>query len=150
MKTNTVIQGFIGAGKSRSLLTLLPEWADEVGEVHRGAGLTTLVLSLEPGFVHTSCGNGCDQGLHTHYHYPADVDWDTIGSYVKLLNSLSLKDVVEMSDPKKRNYTGFAELFNVCKDFTCDTCGRSFGPINSLDDTYAVALDSLSPLSVLI
>lgn len=151
MKTNTVIQGQIGSGKTRSALTLLPEYEDpSTGKVRKGAGLTTLVMSLEPGFGHVFGPNGCKQGLHVHYHYPRAVDWDTIGSYVKLMRNLSIKDVVEMSDPKKRDYTGFAELFNVCKDYTCDNCGQSFGAINELDESYAVFWDSLSPLSVLV
>ena len=116
----------------------------------KGAGLTTLVVAMEPGFEHVFATNGCKQGLHVHYHYPAKVGWDTIGSFVKLMANLTLKDVVEMADPKKRDYTGFAELFNVCKNFTCDACGQEFGPVNELDDTYATCWDSLSPLSVLV
>lgn len=150
MKTNTIIQGFIGSGKTRSLLTLLPEYEDEVGKVRKGAGLTLLNIALEPGYQHVFGKHGCDAGLHSHYHFAQSVDWDTIGSYVRLLNTLSLKDVVEMADPKKRNYTGFQELFNVCKDFTCDHCGEAFGPINELDDRFAISFDSLSPLSVLV
>ena len=150
MKTNTVIQGFVGGGKTRSLLTLLPEWEDEKGKVHKGAGKTLLNIAMEPGFDHVFRHNGCEQGLHVHYHYPADIDFDTIASYVNLLRNMSLKDVIETTDPKKRNYTGFAELFAVCKDFKCDKCGQVFGNVTELDDSYALALDSLSPLSTLV
>jgi hypothetical protein len=150
MKTNTILQGHVGGGKTRSLLTLLPEYEDERGRVHKGAGLTTLTIPMEPGYQHIFGKHGCAQGLHTHYHLPSGVDWDTISVYVKLLRDMSLKDVQDVQDPKKRQYTGFAELFDVCKNYVCDGCGKEFGPINELDDSHAVCLDSLSPLSVLV
>jgi len=151
MKTNTVIQGHIGGGKTRSALTLLPEYEDERGKVRKGAGLETFLLAMEPGYQHVLRSHSCKQGIHVHYHVPDKVDWDTIAFYAGLMRNMSVKEVSETPDRNKRNYTGFYDLMTtVCKNFICDTCGNEFGDISTWDESRALVLDSLTPLSDLI
>lgn len=152
MKTNTVIQGFIGGGKTRSVLTLLPEYEDEIGRLRRGAGLSRVgLIAMEPGYQHVIRGHGCAQGLHVHYHPPAGVDWDTIAVYAKMLQVMSVKDVVETADPKKRQYTAFTDLLTkVCKSFTCDACGEDLGDIATWGDDSAVFLDGCTSLNTMV
>jgi hypothetical protein len=148
MKSNVLLMGEIGSGKTRSLLTLLPEFSDpHTGQVLKGAGLETFVIAMEPGYEAVFGSNGCEQGLHVHYIAPAVVSWGTIRKYVGLLSQKSLDEVLKMTDPGKAQYTQFMEVFNCCADFKCDTCGRSFGDISEWDATRAICLDGLTSLS---
>ena len=150
MKTNAIIQGFEGSGKTRSFLTLLPEWHDEQGVVHRGVGLETFVISMEPGHQAIFGSHGCKQDLHVHYLFPSGLSWDTVGNFARIINQNPMKDAMGYTDPKKQNYTGFMELFGICKSFTCDSCGKNFGNAAEWNEDRALCLDSLSPLSVMV
>lgn len=147
MKTNTILLGPINTGKTRSILTLLAEYEDEVGVVRKGAGLQTLFVTLEPNWQATIRHHDCRHGLHVHYINAAPPSWDTVRSFVKLLQFKSLKDVIEMQDPKKGQYTQFNELFTVLAGFVCDKCEKNFGDVSELDDSHAVFIDGMSPIS---
>jgi len=152
MKTNTVIQGNIGSGKTYSFLTLLPEYTDWAGKVRRGAGLKdVLVVAMEPGYQHVFRDNGCAQGLHTHYHPPASVDASAIIHQSKLALTNTSKNIADMADPNKAKYRGLTDLLaEVLQDYSCDDCGCSFGPMTDLTDEQAICFDSLTSLSDLI
>lgn len=148
MKSNILLMGEIGTGKTRSLLTLLPEFTDpHTGEVGKGAGLETFVIAMEPGYDAVFGSNSCAQGLHVHYIAPATVSWQTIKNYVNLLSSKNLDEVLKMTDPGKRQYVQFMEVFNSCADFICDVCKQSFGDISEWTEDRAICLDGLTSLS---
>lgn len=70
-KANVLVMGEINTGKTRSLMTLLPEYTDELGKIHKGAGLETFIISLEPGLDATLGPNLCNAGVPSA---PADAD----------------------------------------------------------------------------
>jgi hypothetical protein len=150
VKTNVIVQGLPGSGKTQSILTLLPEYADTDGVVRKGAGLETFVISMEPGHQAIFGPHGCKQGLHVHYHFPTNVTWDTISSFVRILQNDSVADAISRTDPKKSSYTGFMELFAICKNFTCDACGEEFGDASEWAPERAIVMDSLSPLCTMV
>lgn len=151
MKSNVLLEGDIGTGKTRSLITLLPEYLDERGEVQRGAGLTTCLISMEPGAEATLgpnlCGGGNRTPIHIHYLPPANVTWDTMQLWVKLAHTLTSKQLTDVQDPGRPQYMQFLELFAVCRDFICDRCSKSFGDAGEWDDSYAISLDGLTGLT---
>jgi hypothetical protein len=154
MKSNILLEGEIGSGKTRALCTLLPEYIDERGTVRKGAGLTPLVVTLEPGIAATLGRNLCsadappDPAIHHHYLKPLDVEWSVVQKYARLINTLPLEAVLKVNDPDKPKYSQFLDLFDICADFICDGCGQSFGPLDRLSaDTHAIAFDSLTGLT---
>lgn len=148
MKSNILLMGEIGTGKTRSLLTLLPEFLDpHTGNVERGAGLETFLIALEPGYEAVFGSNSCAQGLHAHYVRQAAPDWKTMRKYASLAATMSMDALVKLADPGKSRYTQFMEVFAICESFVCDSCSRDFGDVSDWDNTRAICLDSLTGIS---
>jgi hypothetical protein len=153
MKSNILLQGEIGSGKTRSLITLLPEYITEDGQVKRGAGLAPFLITMEPNAVATLGRNLCGQEsraqppIHHHYIAPAIVPWATVRQYALMANTTSLDMLLKQTDPGKSNYRQYLELMSVCANFTCDGCGDSYGDVGEWDETHAICLDSLTGLS---
>lgn len=151
MKSNILLQGEIGTGKTRSLITLLPEYIVEGGEICEGAGLEPFLITMEPGVDATLGSNLCGRSSTTpiHYHYiaPALVPWRTVRQYALMANTTNLDQLLKQTDPGKSNYRQFLELFATCANFTCDACGQEFGDVAEWADERAICLDSLTGLS---
>jgi len=148
MKTNTLLIGEIGTGKTRSLLTLLPEFIDpHTSAVHKGAGLETFVISLERGAEAVFGENACRQGLHRHFITVTPPDWRTFGKYAKLAATMSMDSLVKMVDPGKSSYTAFAEAWGQCEDFVCDVCGEHFGDASEWGEERCLCLDGMTGIS---
>lgn len=134
-KTNVLLQGPIGTGKTSSLLTVrapLFVLATEPGIdkilFHRGAGL-----------VAPPC--------HWHYVPPAAEEWDTLQRNAVLLNTLSNDQLQKQTNMNKAAYRQFIEVLNTCSDFRCDVCGESFGPVDQFPADSVFATDGLTGLS---
>lgn len=149
MKSNVLLMGEIGAGKTTALRTLLPEYIDDTGTVQRGAGLETFLLAMEPGWEATLGSQTCAMGFHVHYLPPAQVGWDVVQKYVTLAHTMSIDALLKVSDPGRSHYTQFMQLFNTCKDFTCDRCGDSFGDVSEWDEGRAICGDGLTSLTTM-
>lgn len=138
--------GAVCTGKSWSLRTLLPRWpAAEGGSLRPGAGKQVLVISLEPGFADTLGDCTCDLGLHVHYIPPLDVDWEDLMDLSQRVAAAA--DITKVTDPNKRNYKQFWDIYACCQSFQCDRCGEKFGPVDRLSDEFAVAMDGLTGLT---
>lgn len=144
-RTNTLLMGPVCTGKSYSLRTLLADYHDPAGKLQHGVGRTVLVVSLEPGFEDSLGDCTCEQGMHVHYIAPLDVDWDTLADLAKRVQAAT--DIQKIIDPNKRDYTQFLDTYSCLARFQCDRCGHDFGPVDKLDESYAVALDGLTGLS---
>lgn len=158
MKSNVLIEGDIGTGKTTSFRTLLPTFLAEIdtagtlGEFH-GYGLSRVgIVSLEPNIDAALGPNLCSgrlkgAGIHVHNIPPLDVDWAVIRKYAILLNTMSLDKVLETTDPDKSKYRQFLDVFDTLADFTCDLCGENFGPVDEWTSDMAIGLDSLTGLT---
>jgi hypothetical protein len=153
VKANVLLQGDIGTGKTRSLITLLPEYIDERGKAQRGAGLEVFLVSMEPG-VEASLGpnlcgtpNAPTPAIHVHYHPPAAVDWAVMRKWAAVMHVSSIEQAIKTVDPGRASYTQFLDLFDICSAFTCDKCGVDFGDVGEWDDSRAIALDGLTGLT---
>ncbi len=160
MKANILLQGDIGTGKTTALRTLLPEWVDEHGKVHAGAGLTPFVISMEPGIEaalgpNLCGGDGDTEGLrrlkssriHYHYHPPANVDWSTMRKWAQVMHISTIEVAIKTQDPGRSQYTQFLDLFGICSAFTCDACGEDFGDVGEWGEDRAICFDGLTSLT---
>lgn len=148
--TKTYLVGPVNTGKTRALLTLLPEYEDETGRVHKGAGLETFFLTMEPNYRAAIRDHGCRHGLHVFYHSPAPPSWDTVKKFVEILRYKSIADIVTMADPKKSDYQQFWKLFGICENFVCQECHEAFGDVADWGEDRALFFDGLSPLSKIV
>lgn len=148
-KTNTLLLGPIGSGKSRSLRTLLPEWPDEDGRMHKGVGTTVLMLALEPGAEATNGDCTCEMGFHIHSHLPLSLDLEMMEEWTERLGTMTMEAIakMEVSPIVRREFNQFMGLYSICRQYKCDRCGQEFGAIDHLSEEYAFAIDGLSGLS---
>lgn len=140
MKANVLLIGPSGTGKTRSLRTLAE---------HR----KTLIIATEPG-IENIMGKPSKEGdLHgkAHWHYipPAKADWSLMLDNAEKINKFSMDVLQKMQGMGKQDYQQFMELLNSCADFQCDVCGEHFGAIDDLDESFAVAVDGLSGVSIM-
>lgn len=156
MKSNVLIEGDIGTGKTTAFRTLLPEYLIEDAkgklQTETGYGLSRVgIVSLEPNIESALGPNLCsgklDVGIHIHNIPPLDVDWAVIRKYAILLNTMSLDKVLETTDPDKSKYRQFLDVLETLSDFTCDLCGENFGPVDEWPEDSAIGLDSLTGLT---
>jgi hypothetical protein len=142
MKTNTLLMGQIGTGKTKSLETLLHSlrrlYADKA---FLGA------ISMEPGIEDVLGHISCAEGLHWHYIRPLPLTWDESMSFIRRMNTMSVKALADANDPSRMRYTGFFDVFETCKAFSCDRCGEDLGCVDNWGDDSALAMDGLSGLS---
>lgn len=136
MRTNVLLLGLIASGKTYSLRTLT--------KINK----TVLVLALEPGVADSLSGCGCNENLHITTITPASVDWDDLEDLAtKVSNANGGDAMTKIIDPNKRSYTQFLQVYSKLRKFTCDYCNHDFGPVDKLDDSYAVVIDGLTGLS---
>jgi hypothetical protein len=155
VKSNVLLEGDIGTGKTTALRTLLPEYLDERGTAHRGAGLETFIISMEPGVEAALGPNLCGPGapnpaIHTHYQPPAAVDWSIMRKWAQVMHVSTIEAAIKTVDPGRSSYTQFLDLFSTCADFVCDRCGESFGDVGEWDESRAICFDGLTGLTRMV
>lgn len=148
MKSNALVLGPVGSGKSFSLRTLLPHYPHN-GAAVAGAGKEVMLLALEPGADATLGHFTCEMGLHVHQHLPATIGWEEMEEWVRRLGVMDMEAVAKMAVPAqiRQNYQQFLQLYSICAGYICDRCGENFGPVDSWDDSRVLAVDGLSGLS---
>ena len=141
--TRTIVMGPPGAGKTRSLVSFIE------------AGLRLAVIITDPGGQETLLDTMREKKLdmnklYWHYVAPASPSWDTLMAMSNRVTLQGYKDLTEIkSGINKQDYKQFYELLSVCAEFTDDRTGRNIGPIDELDNTWAVCVDSASGLNTM-
>ena len=150
-KSNVLIQGDIGVGKTYSLRTLLPEYIDYDGSVRKGAGQHVRVITLEPGIESSLASNLCANaesfGIHYHYIKPLALEWSQFHQFMSVLNNMPMDKALEVSDPNRRQCRQLLDVIDSCGNFVCDRCGGEFGDAATWDTSVTLALDSLTGLT---
>jgi hypothetical protein len=135
MKTNTMILGPVGTGKSTSLKTLLD------------CGKEVFLLATEPG-VETIFADTDPERFHWHYIPPANPDWDVMIRAARNINTMPL-DALLKSTGSRSEYQQFVEVLECCANFKCDRTEKSYGSVDMWGDDKVFGIDSLSGISVM-
>lgn len=136
MKTNTLLLGPSGTGKTYSIRTLLD------------AGLEVFVIATEPG-IESVLGDTDPTRLHWHYVKPQASTWDTLMAIGERINRLSFETLAKSVDPNRSAYTQWLEVLNQCANFIDDRTGEEFGDVTLWDESRALVVDSLTGLNVM-
>jgi len=151
MKTNTLLLGPIGSGKTYVLRTLLAEYPTPTGATRRGAGLRCGLLALEPGWEATNGDLTCDMGFHVRQHLPARIPWPSAEEWAGRIGTMSMKAVAEMEVPHiiRQDYQQFVGLYRHASHFVCERCEQDFGNVNDWDEDSVFVIDGLSGMSAM-
>ena len=133
MKTNALIRGPVGTGKTHSLRTL------------RDCGISTRLISMEPGVEDVLGDMPCPE-LHWRYIRPLSLNWKEVTSFIKRMNIMGVGALADSADPNRGKYTQFLEVFYACQHFVCDRCGEDLGCADDWDETSTLAMDGLTGL----
>lgn len=151
MKTNTLILGDVGSGKTECIKTLLPTYIDPNGKEQAGAGKRVMYLAHEPGARAIFGENPCEYGLHIKEHFPAQVPIDTFLDWLKRMANMTTKQYADLEVPIliRRDFDQFASMVSICKQFICDICGEDFGDASTWEDDTALVTDGLTGLTMM-
>jgi hypothetical protein len=149
VKSNIIDFGDIGTGKSRAIRTLLSEYPDETGKIHKGAGLKVHLLACEPGWEATNGDLTCDLGFHVHQVLPANPSWKVKIAWLEKISNMSAEDVKKMPIPSsiRNGYRQFMELHVACLNFTCHRCGEDLGGTDDWGEDIAFVNDGLTGIT---
>lgn len=124
-----------GAGKSHSLRTILDV-----------SGMEVISIMTEPSGMETLEDTDPSR-FHWKYVAPAVADWVMLGDAAQKINTMSIKSLSDLGDIDKRKFDQWMKFISTCANYTCDRCGKNFGPIDLLSPKYVLAIDSLSGLN---
>lgn len=130
---SVLLMGGLGTGKTTSLKTLA-ELCDQV-----------FIIATEYPDVLEDTDSA---KVHWHYIPPVDVGWDVLLKTAQMTNQFTPDMLQKNVDSNRSKYTGFLDVVRCSADFTCERCGKSFGPVDKLPNTSAVVVDGLSGLSI--
>lgn len=140
---SVMLLGAPGSGKTYSLSTLVE------------AGLKCIFIFTDPG-GEESLVDALEarklplDNVHWRYVAPSAAPWSTLSAMAKSINTMSYDDLTKIkSGVDKRQYSQFATLINTLGDFKCERTGLHIGPVDELDASWAVAVDSLSGINMM-
>lgn len=138
---SVLLMGPPGSGKSTSLVTLIE------------AGLELFVICTEPGGMEAIIDALTSRKLpisklHFRVISPARPGFDALYKMGENISKFSF-DTLSKMQPTVRTNAQFLSVVGCLRDFVCDHCGKSFGDVSTFDATRAVAIDSLSGLSLM-
>lgn len=151
-KSNILLQGDIGVGKSRALITLLPEYVDEHGTVHRGAGQHVALIGIEPNAEASLGRNMCDHiagGIHYKYIPTMGITWVEYRNWMSIINNMPIEKALSIDDPNRRKCRQLLDVIDACGDFTCDRCGEDLGDMGEWEEDWTACLDGLTGLTTI-
>jgi hypothetical protein len=143
--------GQIGSGKTLSTGTLLGTYNPETDSWTKKETPPCKELFhifTEPS-METCSELKCTDGYHYAYVPPANPAWDEMENSARDINRLSLKALANREKMNSDQYGQFMTFLQLCHNFKCDRCGEEFGDISTWDNTRALAVDSLSGISIM-
>ncbi len=132
----TLLFGPPGSGKTHSIRTLLD------------AGLEVFCQFTEPSGMMILGDTPIDR-LHWNYIAPAQPSWEALIESATMLNTFSNDKLQALQGIGLKEHAQFIDLLKSMANFTCQRCGKSYGPIDEWKTDRAYVLDSLSGLNVL-
>jgi hypothetical protein len=131
-KTNVILMGPIGTGKTTSLKTIVR------------AERRLAVLATEPGIE-----NILEHSDQCHWCYipPATEDWSAFHRGLVQVGSLTTEALMGLKSADKRAYQQMIQVSLACTNFRCDICHKELGPVDAFPPDVVFAIDGLSGLS---
>lgn len=151
MKSNIINFGDIGTGKSRATRTLLAEYPDETGKIHKGAGLKVHFLACEPGWEATNGDLTCEMGFHVHQVLPANPSWKVKMEWLEKTSNMSAEEIKKLDLPVsvRNGYRQFMDLHVACIKFKCMRCDEEFGCVDDWGEDIAFVNDGLTGITTM-
>jgi hypothetical protein len=129
-----------GTGKTYSIGTLVD------------AGVEVFFLAIESG--HESLfGYWTDRGLpippnlHWHKLKAGTASFTELIGNARQINTLNLDTLAKLSDPNKSKHNQFISLLEALNDFKDDRDDKSYGPVNSWDQSRVLVIDGATGIS---
>jgi len=138
---NVLLIGPAGTGKTYDIGTL----------VEADPKLEVFFLGMESG-IESLFGFWKDKGkpippnLHWHVQAAPKASFTELMDSAKLVNTMSLKALAEMSDPNRSKHDQYIKLFEVLNNFPDDRTGTKFGSVDSWTPSRALVIDGLTGL----
>lgn len=137
---NVLLMGPSGTGKTYSIGTAVD------------AGLEVFFLGLEAG-MESLLGYWTDRGLPI----PANLHWHKLdspkASFAEMIdsatkiNTLNLDALAKLSDPNRSKHNQFISLLQALSNFPDDRTGKTFGAVDSWDQTRMLVIDGMTGLA---
>ena len=135
--SKTLVMGPTGTGKTY----LQHTWLE--------AGVTPHIIFTEPGMTTIQKFNKDECKIHWTFRPAAVVKLDTLGDLAKKMRTMDAKSIAGMEDINKGQYNQLETVISALGNFTCDSCGKSFGAVDSWSTDKAIIIDSLSGLNIM-
>lgn len=133
MKSNVLLMGPVGTGKTTSLKTIAT------------SGKKLFILATEPG-IEAIMEDTDPEMVMWQFVPPAVVDWDTLTSNAKMLNTMTM-EALQKANVNRSEYQQFMDLLAACANLKDERSGKEIGAMDELDDSWVVAIDGMSGLS---
>lgn len=130
-----LLMGDAGTGKTHSLRTLTD------------AGIEVFALFTEPGMDVVS--DIPSSKLHWNYISPSSSSWEAMIDSAKKINTLSFEALTKLPHINRGQHSEFIKILSTLADFTDQRTGVNYGPVDNLDQTQCLWIDSLSGINTM-
>jgi hypothetical protein len=148
---NVLLLGQIGTGKTVTIGTAIANYTpgEDSWKRKEDSYIKELFHIFTEPSMETLSEIPCEKGYHYAYIPPANPSWDEMERSATDLNRLSLKALASREKMNAEEYGQFICFLQALHNFKCDRCGEEFGDVSSWDNTRALAVDSLSGISIM-
>src|SRR5687768_1655211 len=130
-----LLMGDAGTGKTHSLRTLVD------------AGLEVFGLFTEPGM--DVVADIPSEKLHWNFISPSTVSWTAMMDSAKKINTLSYKMLTGLDHINRGEHAEFISVVAALANYTDQRTGVNYGPVDNLDQSQVLWIDSLSGLNTM-
>ena len=87
--------------------------------------------------------------LHWNYLSPSTVGWDAMIDSATKINKLSFEALTKLPHINREKHSEFIKFLTVMSNFTDERTGKNYGPVNNLDQSQVLWIDSASGLNTM-
>lgn len=143
-----LVMGPSGTGKTDSLITLLEAGLKVFVIVTEGGGIEILLDSVRrrlKGKEHLF------QNLHWAQIMPSSLNTKALLAKARLSNTMGVADMQKTEQGLERNkYPQYMNLIRLLDNLVCQRTGEVIGNVATLDDSWALVVDSMTGLNQMI
>jgi len=130
-----LLMGDAGTGKTHSLRTLIE------------AGIEVFALFTEPGMEVVS-DIPADK-LHWNFVSPSTISWEKLKDSAQKINTLPFESLSKLPHINRGQHAEFITVLSVLSDFVDQRTGEKYGPVDNLNQSQALWIDSLSGINTM-